>query len=380
MDVNSDFPFGSIARNFQICLADFPVDLRPEHLDLPAGEQTIVYEGLHTLRKTIGGIYAYFAQIPASTFASDPKARRWLESDYCGKSIEAPVMLLWALGVSGKVVQGPDGAELPSDRADLDRALKACGCREPDAALAVLRAVGFRTDFRGADGLACAGGYKQCVELAVRYPGQSPEQNEPLLRALTYYAPRLPKNKTSQKGIIFEIFMRADFRPLQPGYKIRMPHLPMEEEEVTRTFTPATLVIWREIASFMASRHPEYRLFFRVPRIHGRGWVADYSIKDNDYGAWSIFVEENGLYVRIVFNDKTLPNLFEHIRDFSPRFQESYLNAVACKDCVRCGKHIFYTHGDHMHRLCKSPWYFSPYLSLADLPDIERLVDCRLAN
>lgn len=30
--------------------------------------------------------------------------------------------------------------------------------------------------------------------------------------------------------------------------------------------------------------------------------------------------------------------------------------------------------------LCKSPWYFSPHLSLEALPDIERLVDLRLAD
>jgi hypothetical protein len=130
----------------------------------------------------------------------------------------------------------------------------------------------------------------------------------------------------------------------------------------------------------MASHYPQCRLYFRVPRVRNRGWVADYSVKDNDYGLYSIFIEEGGLYVRIVMIDNTIQNMLEHVAELSPQFQENYLNAVACKDCVRCGKHVFYTHGDHVHRLCKSPWFISPHLKLEDLPDIERLIDFRLAN
>lgn len=81
-----------------------------------------------------------------------------------------------------------------------------------------------------------------------------------------------------------------------------------------------------------------------------------------------------------LFTAQTRSNLLEHIGDLSPQFQETYLDSVACKDCTRCGKHFFYTHGDHVHRLCKSPWHFSPYLSIEDLPDIERLIDLRLAD
>jgi hypothetical protein len=130
----------------------------------------------------------------------------------------------------------------------------------------------------------------------------------------------------------------------------------------------------------MTTRHPQYRLFFRVPRIRNRGWVADYSTKDNDYGLWSMFVEDEGLYVRIVFNDKTLPDLLEHVDELSPHFQEAYLTSVACKDCVRRGKHVLFRHGGHVHRLCRSPWYISSYLNLEHLPDIKRLIDCRLGD
>jgi hypothetical protein len=93
-----------------------------------------------------------------------------------------------------------------------------------------------------------------------------------------------------------------------------------------------------------------------------------YYTKDSDYGLWSIFVEEEGLSVRIVFNDKSLLILLANIEELLPDFQESYMTHVACKDCVHCGKHVFYTHGDHVHRLCKSPWWIcvSPIRSRSD--------------
>ena len=369
MNATSDSLTHSIARSYSLCLADFPSDLKPEHLDVPAGEQATLLAGLSTLRAVIGGIYDHFAHFT-------PTGERWSDREYCYRAIEGPVKLLWALGFSGQLIQGPAGLELLVSRGDLAVALKRCGVKDPPGAFAVLETVGFSLDYRGADGLTQPGGYKKCAAVAVRYPAH----NEHLLRALTYYAARLPEKKGTQKGIIFEVLLRADFRPLLPGYAFHVPHLPAEEEEVTRMFDPATLEVWRAITGFMASRHPQYRLFFRVPGIRNRRWVADYSTKDNDYGLWSIFTEEGGLYVRIVLNTRGLHDLLEHIDVLSPHFQETYLTSVACKDCSHCGKHVFYTHGDHVHRLCKSPWYFSPYLRLEDLPDIERLVDFRLAN
>lgn len=284
--------------------------------------------------------------------------------------------LLWALGVAGQLVEGSAGLELLASRGDLDQALKRCGVKNPPGAFAMLETMGFSLHYRSGDGLTQAGGYKKCAVVAVRYPAD----NEPLLRALAYYAPRLPGKKTTQKGIIFEVFLRADFRPLLPGYTFHMPHLPATEEELTRLFEPETLVVWRALTNFMTSHHPQYRLFFRVPGIRNRRWVADYSTKDNDYGLWSIFTDEGGLYVRIVLNTKGLHDLLEHIDVLSPDFQETYLTSVACKDCSHCGKHVFYTHEDHVHRLCKTPWYFPSYLRLEDLPNIEQLVDFRLAN
>lgn len=372
MDASSENLIHTIAQNYRLFLVDFPAELQPEHLDIPAGEQSLLFAGLRILHTIIGDIYDHFAHLTPMDGA------RWSDRDYCCRAIEGPVKLLWALGTAGQLVQAPDGLEIRADRASLDAALKRCSMKDLKAAWGVLETVGFDFTYYGAEGLPCTRGYKKCTNVAVRHP----HHHDSLLRAMAYYAAHLPQKKSGrkEKGAILEVLLRADFRPLLPGYTFHEPHLPATEEEVTRTFDLATLQVWRAVTHFMASRHPEYRLFFRVPRIRGRGWVADYSTKDNDYGAWSIFVEEQGLYVRVVFNDQTLPNLLEHIPELSPPFQEAYLNSAACKDCVHCGKHVFYTHGDHVHRLCKSPWYFSPHLSLEDLPDIERLVDLRLAD
>jgi hypothetical protein len=247
------------------------------------------------------------------------------------------------------------------------------------AGAAALEAVGFSLELCGPDGLPYPPGERKHA-LGERVALRFPANNEPVMRALVYYTARVPRNKATQKGIIYEVFYRADFRPLLPGYTFRLPHLPADEQEVLRSFDPPALALWREITGFMARRHPQYKLYFRVPRLRQRGWVADYSLKGKDYGSWSIFTGEEGVYVRVVLNDKSLHALLEHLDQFSPHFRENYLAAVACKDCVRCGKHIFFTRGDKVHRLCKTPWYFSPYLRLEDLPDIERLVDFRLAN
>lgn len=378
MDGNGSVLIHKMASNYQVFLADFPQDLKPDHLEVPTGEQGSLFTGLQSLHMLIGNIYAHFANLSTNSSAPDSKraSERWKDQDYCHRAIEGPVKLLWALGSAGKITQGPDRLDLLADRTDLDQALKNCGVRDPAAAFGVLELLGIQVDFRDKDGLPCSGGYKRCVSVAVHYPSG----NEPLLRALAYVVPRLPKNKATRKGTIFEIFLRADFRPLLPGYTIHIPHLPSDEGEVVRTFSLENLTIWNAITGFMTSHYPEYRLFFRIPRIPRRGWVADYSTKDDDYGAWSINIEEDGISVRIVFNNQALPTLLGHIPELSPQFQESYLTAVRCKDCIRCGKHVFYTHGDHEHRLCKSPWFVSPHLRLEDMPDIEHLVAWRLGN
>ena len=358
-----------IAQNFSLCLVDFPSNLSPDHLDVPDNDKTTLFSGLSILHTVIGKIYDYFSLLVTAD-------EHWADREYCYQAIEAPVKLLWAMGAVGQLIQSTDGLELRSSRVDLDQAIKRCGGKDPVKAFKVLETVGFKPIYRGADGLPCLGGYKKCTTVAVRYP----TENDPLLHAVTYYAVRLPQKKSTQKRTIFEVFLRADFRPLLPGYTFHMPHLPAEEEEVIRTFDPATLNVWNTLIGFMNDHHPKYRLFFRVPSPRNRHWVADYSTKENDYGLYSIFIDEDGLYVRIVLIEGTINNMLKHVNELSSHFQEDYLNAVACKDCSHCGKHVFYTHGDHVHRLCKSPWFISSYLHPEDLPDIERLIDFRLAN
>ncbi len=380
-DFSGTRPFGkervpssadTVAQSYVLFLVDFPAELRPEHLDVPADEQALLFAGLSALHTIIGDVYSHFAHL---TPVSDTRSSD--EDNRC-RAVEGPVRLLWALGTAGQLVQKPDGLELVLSRVSLDAARKRCSIKDPSAAFGVLETLGFDFAYYGADGLPCREGYKKCADIGVRYPAL----NDPLLHALACYAARLPQKKSGrkEKGPIWEVLLRADFRPLLPGYTFREPHLPATEGEVTRTFAPATLEVWRALTRFMADRHPEYRLFYRVPRIRGRGWVADYTTKENDYGAWSIFTDAEGLYVRIVFKDKTRPHLLEHIGELSAPFQEAYLNSVACKDCTHCGKHVSYAHGDHVHRLCRTPWYFSPHLSLEDLPDIERLIDLRLGR
>lgn len=371
MSMNSSNLLHDVAENYRIFLADFPSSLIPNHLDVPVDEQPSLFMGLSSLHNVIGKIYEYFSCLVIED-------KHWEDREYCYQAIEGPVKLLWAIGTVGQLIQDSDGLGLKAHRVDLDQAIKKIGCKDPVKSFHVLEMVGFKLIFYGVEGSSDFVGYKKCTAVSVWYP----DQNDPVLQALVYYIHHLPERKIGRKerGVIFEVFLRADLRPLLPEYNYQIPHLPATTDEVTRTFNPATLEVWNALTSFMVDHYPQYQLYFRVPWPRGRRWVADYSVKNNDYGSWSIFVDEGGLTVRIVLIEGTINNMLEHIEELSPRFQEDYLNAVKCKDCSYCGKHVFYTHKDHVHRLCKSPWFISPYLRLEDLPDIERLIDFRLAN
>jgi hypothetical protein len=138
--------------------------------------------------------------------------------------------------------------------------------------------------------------------------------------------------------------------------------------------------MWHEIMAFTAARYPQYRPYIRVPRLRSRGWLADFSTTGKDYGTWTIIGEEGGFWMRIAPKAQGYQYILTHIDQFSPRFQEIYLNCSACSDCTHCGKHFFFQHGDHVHRLCKGPWFYSPHLRPEDIADIERLIDIHLAN
>ncbi len=369
MDTTSEILIHRMARNYLLCLAVFPPELKQEHLAVPTGEQAALFTGLHSLHAAIQAIYQYFADLPVN--AETPAS--WAEDEYCWKAIEAPVKLLWVLGTVGQITAGPDSAELRANRAVLDLALKTRGFKAAAPAFAVLEAQGFIIDYRSPDGQKCPEGYKKCSNISF----SDPEHDESFLRALIVYAACFPAIKN---GKPMEIFLRADFRPLLPDYRIEMPHITLDEEEIERALDPQTWAMWIEIGQFAACRYPKYRPFYRTPRLRHRGWAVDYSATGKDYGLWSIFGDDQGLRLRMVLRPKGYQYLLDHIDDLSPRYQEIFLNCCACSDCIRCGKHRFYQHGDHVHRLCKGPWYYSPCIEREDLPDIERLIDIHIAN
>ncbi len=369
MDTTFDILIHRMARNYLLCLADFPPDLKPEHLPDPAGEQAAIFAGLHSLRAAIQGIYQYFADLPVS--AETPGG--WAEDEYCWKAIEGPVKLLWALGMVGQLAAGPGGAELRTNKADLDLALKSRGFKAPAPSFAVLEAQGFLIDYRSPNGQKIPDGYKKCSIINF----SSPENSASFLRALIVYAACFSAIKN---GKPFEIFLRTDFRPLLPGYRVDLPHIRLEKEEIERALDQPTLAMWDEIRQFTARRYPKYRPFYRVPRLRHRGWAIDYSATGKGYGLWSIFGDEQGLRLRMVLRPTAYQYALDHIDDLSPRYQEIFLNRCACTDCIHCGKHRFYQHGDHVHRLCKGPWFYSPCLEQEDLPDIERLIDIHISH
>ncbi len=354
MDTLSIGPIRALARTYRLFLADFPRELKPEQLDVPPRERKAVLAGLRQLRKTIGGTYEWFER---NAGPDD----RWFDREYCYRTLEAPARMLLAFGAAGTVVCRGSGARLQASREALNRALKQCSVRDEPGAFRVLEQAGFERD-----------------GTSLTFHGQPGDGS--LLRALVYYLSRLPSNPKTRRGTIFEVFLRADFRPLLPGYAVRLPHLPATANEVERTLTGSTRTVWRALMDFMADRHPDCQPRFRVPRMRSGGWVTDFSPEENDYGLWSLTADEAGVSVRVVMNAEGILDLQEHPAAVSPDFLESYLARVACKDCSHCGKHLTFLNAGRTHRLCKTPWYTSPPLRPDDLRDIERLVDLRIAN
>ena len=81
MNTTSSSLIHNISQNFRLCLADFPLNLKPEHLDVPAGEQAILFAGLSILWDVIGDIYKYFAHLT-------PSDSHWSDRKYCYRAIE----------------------------------------------------------------------------------------------------------------------------------------------------------------------------------------------------------------------------------------------------------------------------------------------------
>jgi hypothetical protein len=150
------------AQNYHICLADLPPNLKPTHLQVPADQQNITFTGLHSLHTLIGVIYDHFSRLVQTS-------GRLPNEEYCYRVIEAPVKLLWALGMAGKLILTKDWWELQVSKEDLDAVLKRCGAKDASGAFEALELVGFQATYLDSQGIACSGGYKKSNLIVVKY-------------------------------------------------------------------------------------------------------------------------------------------------------------------------------------------------------------------
>jgi hypothetical protein len=239
--------------------------------------------------------------------------------------------------------------------------------------MTILKGVGLSFGYLDEDAAICPAGYKACAAVSVCAAGADHD----FWQALKAYASCFQMVKD---GLPFEIFLRADFRPLLPGYQVKKPHIPLDEEEVTCTIDLGNRELWYELINDPSQALRKERLFYRVPILRKRWWTTDFSTTGKDYGLWSVISNEEGIHLRLVFKKKGYHALLDQIDLLTPRYQEIYLNCVACHDCVHCGKHINYPHGDHTHRLCQGSWFYSPPIQPEDLPDIRKLIQIHLTN
>ena len=361
-------PIHELAASYRRFLVDFPEDLLPQHLEVPPRERSAMLGGLRRLRERIGAVYT---QVPA---LAQP-GPRWLDREFCGHALEAPIRMLWALGTCGEPTGGPRGLTLRAEATDLEARRRQVGVRDVPWATRVLERAGFGLrylDDAGKD----APDYRGSSSVSLLSPGDDGS----MLRALVYYARRVPGNPKTRKGVILEVFLRADMRPLVPGYSAALPHLPASPAEVERTLEGSTRSLWKTLVDYMGDRHPECRVLFRVPRLPAQGWVTDFGRTEKDYGLWSMTADRAGVAVRIVMSAEGVRELEQHPERLSKGFLKAYLERVRCKDCSHCGKHLTFRYAGSRHRLCKTPWYTSPPLRYEDLSDVEELVELRIAH
>ncbi len=104
-----------MARNYSACMVPIPDELAPVHLPVPDEAQETVYEGLLCLHGVIAWLYDLFATWPK------PDEKEVSDERTCYQAIEGPVVLLWGLGVAGRLSSGPDGTEWSVDKAERRR-------------------------------------------------------------------------------------------------------------------------------------------------------------------------------------------------------------------------------------------------------------------
>ena len=204
---------------------------------------------------------------------------------------------------------------------------------------------------------------------------KNPAGVDALWAAMEYFARRVDIH---QPGVSFVAFQRADYLALLPGGN--PVGLPYTLEEALGTLDPKTACLWREMADYLAQQYPKYVPFFRHPDLRRRTWVINYDTQAKGYGLFSLYGEESGLRVRMALKTEGRVYVLGHIDELSPRMQEMFLERITCVDCKHCGKHEFYPHGDHIHKLCAGTWFYSLHLEPEDLPSVKRLIAVHVSH
>jgi len=355
-----------MARNYLACVYPFPAELRPEHLDVP--DQERVFHGIQTLHRAIQDLYEFFTRVEAAS------EKTVSDENYCWKILDGSTFLLWILGIMGERIQSPQGAELRVKKAALGSSVPGRKIQDIDSILPGLHEAGFRLSFLDSDGSSCAGGWKRCEMVDLGWQ-KDPAEAEALWLALALFARRVD---IRQPGVPFEAFKRADFRSFLPG---RNPaEIPYSFEEALGTLDTMTAALWREMADYLAWKYPKYVPFFRHPDLRRRSWVINYDTQAKGYGLFSLYGEEGGFRVRMALKKEGRAYVLAHISELSPRMQEMFLDRIACTDCKHCGKHEFYPHEDHVHKLCAGAWFYSLHLEPEDLPSVQRLIAIHVSH
>ena len=355
-----------MAANYLACVYPFPTELRPEHLDVPNPGQ--VFAGLHLLHRLFHDLYLAFTRLePVNEKAASDEDTCWKTLDGCG-------LFLWTLGALGERVDSPRGAKLWVQKAALAGSVPGRKVKDIASMQPGLEAAGFRLYFLDSGGGPCAGGWKRCELVGLGWPSNPTEANA-LWYALEYFARRVDLR---QPGVPFAAFLRADFRPLLPGSDPAA--LPYTIDEAWSALDPATVCLWRAMAGYLASAYPKYVPFFRHPDLRRRTWTVNYDTQAKGYGLFSLYGDDGGFRVRMVLKKSGRAYVLDHIDELSPRMQEMFLNRIPCIDCKHCGQHEFYTHGDHVHKLCAGAWFYSDHLALEDLPSIKRLIAIHVSH
>jgi hypothetical protein len=328
----------------------------------------VIFEGLKLLHRAMRDLYTAFSRLEVMS------EKAAVDEDTCWKTINGAGLLLWVAGVQGERRDGPQGPELFVKRSALGNPAPGQKINDIDAILPAMQAAGFRLSMRNADNSPCSDGWKRCEQASLGWQ-KSPAEAEALLDGLAYFARRV---NYRQSGVPFLAFQRADFRSLLPG--VDPNTLPYTFEEALSTLDCRTATLWREIAGYLEQTYPRYVPFFRHPDLRHRTWAINYDTRPKGYGRFTLYGEEGGFRVRMALKKTGRAYVLGHLNEFTRRFQEMFLERITCVDCKHCGQHEFFTHDDHIHKLCAGTWFYSRYLEPEDIPSVKRLIAIHVSH